>query len=128
MVTRPAGIIAYDLRSTQSRQALHTVVLVQADPLPAQPGIQTPRADILPFIGRTAVGVYAFEITPYLTDQTRWIGISCVAPAGTPPFLVFVDPTTDPTQMRFLTYDLAGAPVDLVQGQGFALSIAVRDS
>lgn len=127
---RPRGVISYDLRSTQSRQAVHMVTVIQADALPAQPGILTPRTDILPFIGRTGVGIYKFAVSGFLNEQTRALGIIKLNTDGLPLFDVFFDPftSTPSNEIDVRVYDALGAPVDLVQGQGFNLSMLVRDS
>lgn len=109
---------------------MHTVSVIQADALPAQPGILTPRPDILPFLGRTGVGIYKFAVSGFLNEQTRALGIIKLNTDGLPLFDVFFDPftSTPSNEIDVRVYDALGAPVDLVQGQGFNLSVLVRDS
>lgn len=103
--------------------------MIQADALPAQPGILTPRTDIFPFIGRTGVGIYKFAVSGFL-NETRALGIIKLNTDGLPLFDVFFDPFTSApsNEIDVRVYDALGAPVDLVQGQGFNLSMLVRDS
>lgn len=126
---RPAGLISYDLRSTVSRRAVHTITVIQADALPAQPGVLTARADVMPFIGRTGVGVYKFAVSRFMIEQTT-LGILKLNTAGLPLFDVFFDPftSTPNNEIDVLVFDALGAPYDLQQGQGFNVSLMVRDS
>lgn len=127
VIPRPRGLIAAELKSTQSRQALHTVTALMT-----ATGLQilTPRADVLPYLSNPVPGVYRFQITNFETDATRPLSAVAIRANATPAIIVNVDSFTGASAGFFdvLVTDAAGLLVNLVVDQAFSIGILLRDS
>lgn len=118
------GLIAYDLRATQSRLALHTIQVLRGA---GGVAVTTPRTSILPYVGNTVAGRYRFTQSEFITSGTAWLGVTLLRDPATAVFEVSIDPLSDPDFVD-VWVTVAGVATNLAVGQGFAFSLAVRDS
>lgn len=125
-----SAIIAPVLSCTASRVALHTVGVSQNDALPAQPKANSIRGDILPFVDRVAAGKYRFKKTAFLNEYSIPLSLVFSGTTGSGPVTLVFDKQSGggASEIYVWAYDAAGAAYDLVQGEGFFLTITVRDS
>jgi hypothetical protein len=67
-------------------------------------------------------------VTEFETEQTRPLALFPIRDAATPAFALSLDFFSTPGFLDVNVVDMAGAPVNLAIGQGFALSLLIRDS
>lgn len=118
------GIIAYDMRATQSRLAFHTITLSRG-----AGGIEvtTPRTSVLPYLNNAVVGRYRFTSSDFVGETgTAFTGLLMLRPTATAAFEVAIDPSNAGFIDVLVT--VGGVATNLAVGQGFSLSMVVRDS
>lgn len=91
--------------------------------------VTTPRTSILPYVGNTVVGRYRFTSSDFIGEPgagAAFTGLVAFRPTASAVFELAVDPSNAGFIDVLVT--IGGVATNLAVGQGFALSLVVRDS